>query len=251
MKLAFLFAILAFAATAGGVDAPSVGYGRNPAGSIVRVSGVSGAFVVAATDQTGVVSAAFSERLGLVKTDSTVRVLDAAGNLLNECDAPAGPALFGFDASGRTGAAWYPSTHALMFYGDSQWNPVPFDANGGAVLAVAVKDNERVLAVVQSDQLTIVRIRLVDGAVEDVTSLGSSGGPAHLFGDGTALFHRDGAIVRRTPGGAELAVDGLTDVTGFLPMGADWVQARTASGRSFALRLSPEPRFFVLPEVSQ
>ncbi len=155
MRILYPFILASLACAAGGIDTPTAGYARGSAGSIIRVSGVSGAFITAVTDQSGVRSAAFSDRLGLVKTDSTVRVLDMAGNVVNESDAPEGDALFGFDPAGGMAVAWYASAQTFMVYRDGRWSQAQLDASLGTVLAVAAKDRDTALAIFQGDCLSI------------------------------------------------------------------------------------------------
>ncbi len=81
--------------------------------------------------------------------------------------------------------------------------------------------------------------------------MGPGSGPVLLFGDGSLLFERDGSTVYRNAAGEERTLETPGDVVEFMHMSAGWTQLRTASGRSLALRLSPEPRLYDLPEVSQ
>lgn len=245
MRTYCLFATIAFTAAAGGIDTPAIGFARAADGSIQRVAGVSGTFISASTNHAGI-AAAFSDHLGVVKTCTSILLLNADGSTAAESEAPEGGAVLGFDPAGRSAIAWYPSARWMAIYRDGQWNRVPFDP-AGAVLAVAIKDNDRVLAVIRGDQLSVVRMRLVDGAIEDVTFLGSSPGPVQLFPDGSLLYPKEGGFLYRAADGIERTLDIPAGVVEFMPMSATWLQARTETGRNLAIRLLPEPRIFELP----
>ena len=73
----FLFC-LSIAAAA--VESPSIGYVRAADGSIVRVAGVSGAFVTTAAEQPQAVSAGFSGSLGdIIANQATYRLSGVLG----------------------------------------------------------------------------------------------------------------------------------------------------------------------------
>lgn len=241
--------LCALAVTAGAVETPSIGFARGSGGAVLRVSGVSGAFITDRTEQVGIVSAAFSDRMGLVKADSSIRVLDANGAVLSEADAPEGVALFGFDAAGTAGIAW--CAGPLTVYRDGAWTSVPFDAAGAAVAAVAIKDTASVLVALRGDRLSVMQIRAADGAVEAITDLGPIDGPMLLFSGGGTMFVRDGLLVYRTASGDERTVDAPADLVEFVNMGSGWIQARTSSGPGLVLRMEPELRVYQLPEVRQ
>lgn len=249
MRTLLLFTT-ALVAAAGGIDAPRIGYARSADGSVLQVSGVSGAFITTPTGLTDVVAAAFSGSLGLLKTNETTRVIDRTGAILSEIEAPSGPAMFGFDPTGRVGAAWYPSTGALAIYRDGEWSPAPFDPGASGVLAITLKDKDRAMVVLQSDSLSLVRIRLSDGAVEDVTALGASTGPVLALSDGSLIFQRDGAAILRDVQGVEQTLDLPAGVVELTPMGGAWVQARTDSGATLTVRLGSQPRVYILPAPS-
>jgi hypothetical protein len=251
MKPLLFFLLLGPVACAGRVESPAIGYARGSDGTILRVAGVSGAFVTTATIQTGAVSAAFSAQLGVLKLASSVRVLDGGGNLIVETDAPPGPALFGFDGTGATAVAWYPSTGALMLYRAGAWSTVPYDTGGVPVLGVAFDEQGRALVVLARYRLTLARIRVSDGATEDETIVGPGSGPVWVSSRGALLFVRDGMVLYRAAERGEQTLDVPADVVEWVPMGGAWVEARTASGRKLALRLAPAVRVWDLPEVSQ
>ena len=76
------------------ITPPAVGTVRDSSGGLHGVIGVAANFVVLdVTAISNAVSAAFSATAGLVKTDSELLLLDAAGQIANRYDAPAGQAL--------------------------------------------------------------------------------------------------------------------------------------------------------------
>ena len=237
----FLFS-LGIAAAA--VESPSIGYVRAADGSIVRVAGVSGAFVTTAAEQPQAVSAGFSGSLGFIKLDASVRVLNGAGELLGEYDAPAGPALFGFNAKGDAGVAYYPATQTLALFRDGVWTRVPYE--GGAI-AVGLKDADTALIAAPGREPTLLTIRLSDGATQSRDPLSRERSQTVLItADGTLLFARGDALVYR-----EQVIAAGARISAISQMGAGWVHIQTDSGRNLALRLDPQPLLYELPEVSQ
>ena len=250
MKLLYLLCACAVAYAQSGVKTPPVGYARASDGTIVRVFGIAGSFVTTPTDQAGAVSAGFSLQLGLLKLTSTVRVLNDAGALLNESDAPDGPALFGFNRRGDAAIAYYSSNRTLSVYSAGAWQSMPFTRTGAQVLAVALIDSGNAQAVVARDQLSLVTLRVSDGAVENETLLGPGSGPALLTGGGV-LFGRDDTLVYHDSSGKEQIVPVPAPAAVLSQMGSGWIQAQSGSGGNLALRLGPEVRVYQLPEVSQ
>jgi hypothetical protein len=250
MRFLYLLFACSLAFAESGLETPSVGYARAPDGTIVRVSGIAGAFVTTPTDQAGAVSAGFSGQLGFLKLPSAARVVNAAGALLGESDAPDGSALFGFNPRGDAGIAYYPSTQTLNVYGAGAWQSIPFQMTGARVLAVALKDAEQAQVVVARDQLSLVTLRVSDGAVESETLLGPGSGPALLLSAGV-LFSRDDSLIYHDASGTEQAIPVSAAVTDLFQMGPGWVQAQSGSGGDLALRLGREIRVYQLPEVSQ
>ncbi len=237
---------------AGAVDSPSSGYARTADGTILRVSGIGGAFITTTTDQTGSIAAAFSERLGLVKLATAIRVLDPAGAVVSESDAPEGDALLGFSKKGDSAIVYYASTQTISIFTSGQWVPVPFDVASTSVLAVAVQDSDTALVLVLRDQLSLVTLRTSDGAVIDENVIGSGIGPALLLPDRRIIFVRDRTLLYRDPAGVEQVLQALpADVTALSRMDSEWVHARTESGRNLAFRLDSERRLYELPGVPQ
>ncbi len=236
---------------AAGVQSPPLGFTRTPGGTVVRVSGIAGAFVATPVEQSEVVSAGFSGTMGLLKLATTVRALDAAGEVAGKWDAPEGPALFGFDPSGGAALVWYGSTRVFSVLRGSEWAATPIDAGslGGEVLGVALQDSRRALILVGREQLTLVRVRLSDGATERETVIGEGSGPAIVWPSGAVLFRAGEGFAYRSPDGTQQNLE-LPDGE-LTQMSAGWVQLRTEAGGQFAIRVGTDARIFELPEVSQ
>ena len=67
-----------------GISPPRAGYIRDDAGGLRPVYGVAGSFVLGDPIASGVISAAFSGRLGLAKTAGTLYAFDREGRLLGQ-----------------------------------------------------------------------------------------------------------------------------------------------------------------------
>ena len=251
MKILSLLLLAPLAWCASGVESPPLGFARSGAGGIVRVSGIAGAFIAAPTGQGEVVSAAFNGTRGLVKLATSVRALDAAGELAAEWDAPEGPALFGFDPAGSAAIVWYTSSGTFSVLRAAEWSAVPIDAAslGGDILAVSLADSRRALILVAREHLVLVRVRLSDGATERETMVGDGSGPATLWPGGAVLYRSEGGFVYRDPRGSEQTVE--LPAGELTQMGSGWVQVRTAAAGQFAIRIGGVLRVYELPEVSQ
>ncbi len=252
MKIAVLLFGACFLLAGGAVDAPSAGYSRAADGTIVRVSGIAGAFVTSATDQAGSVAASFSGRLGAIKLPSSVRIVDSEGAIVRESNAPEGTALFGFNPQGDSVIACYAGDSSLAIFSSGEWSRLPFDAPSGSVMAVALQDSETALVLVQRDEISLVAVRISDGATVSETVLGSGKGPALLMPDRTAVFLRGDSLLLIDSNGTEHLVQAESGgVLTLSRMDAEWVHARTDSGRSLAFRLNSRNQIYELPEAPQ
>lgn len=252
MKSAFCLIFTALLSLAGSVESPSIGFARAANGTIVRVAGVSGAFITGATEHAGAISSAFSEKIGLVKFAASVRVLDGAGSIVSENDAGAGPMTFGFDLHGESAVSWSPATKEFQLYRSGVWEQLPINAEalGGAVEALALESPGRVVAVVSDKELTLIRIRISDGAVENRESLGSGGSPVAVSPSGILMYKRNGALVVRKAG-VEQVIEIPDDVRSMEWMSARWLLLNRDSGRTLALRIDGEAQVYELPEVER
>jgi hypothetical protein len=240
----------ALAAAQPALAPPAAGTLRDSSGSLHRVIGVAGNFIVDGDlGISNAVSAAFSESTGLVKTERELLVLDAAGQITGRYDAPVERALFAFGPDGAPALVYYAGT--LMRFENNELKPVNWT---GDAVAIALASPQSAVAIVRGDgQLRNVRINLTTGDIESETALRDAGSPMLLVQSGGLLFTRDNNIVLRDSGGVECLVQAGFEVDSFEPMGRNWIAVREAGGgRLFALRIAPESlELYQLPEVSQ
>jgi hypothetical protein len=242
------------------VEVPRAGCLRSADGALRPVHGIGGAFLAGAPVASGVVSAACSDSLAIVKTDEAVEVRDGSLRLLARWDAPPGAALFALAGGGRAAFAYFPGTGELVRV-DVQSPPraVPDSQSlGGSVLAIASPDPLHLLAVVEDVAgPRLVRISTADGLIESESPLGDSASPSRgtrpalvrlrprtigrplaLLADGTLVFADGEDLVIRRPDGTEQRTTLPATVTAIEQMGNSWLVLRLAgAGAPLALRL--------------
>src|SRR6202030_4707980 len=89
MTRLLLFFCSACAWAQSGIEVPAIGVIVDSSGALRQVQGVAGSYLLGPAGMPGVLSAACSEQLCLIKTDS--KIISTTG----EADAPPGPAIFG------------------------------------------------------------------------------------------------------------------------------------------------------------
>ncbi len=224
-------ALLAWAQSA--TEAPRIGFMQDAGGSVRPVLGVTANFVLGDSIAEGVISAAFSGMFGMVKTDSTLLVMDRQGVVLSVMDAPPGPALFAFSQEGKPALVYFLGTSSLMRWQDGT------SLNVDGVLSIAALDSSGAAMIVQRDGgLWHVRISLDTGAVESQTLIPDATAPVLLLANGDLLFADATGIVIRKPDGTAKHIDArLPAVFSFQQLGAGWVQLLDSSGqRQLAVR---------------
>ncbi len=249
MKLLWLVLTATVAFAASGVSTPSAGSVLTADGLLVRVSGIAGAFVTTPTETSGAVASGFVQQFGFVKMPGSLRVMNAAGELVSEVDAPPGSAVFGFNVEGDAGVVHYPGEATLNLFTREEWRTVPFRADR-EVLALRLDDPEHVSAIVAGDPLSLISIRVSDGAVESEAALDNARGPVVLTASGLLFTNERGLVYRNTAGTDHLVIDSA-DIAILQHMGPGWVQVRTQAGRNLAVRLGPEIRVYDIPEVPE
>ncbi len=204
-RLAAFALCLSAALAQSAVEAPRAGCLRGADGTLRPVCGIAGALLAGAPAAWGVVSAACSDSLALVKTDRSIEVRDSGLELLARWDAPSGAALFALPRTGQAGFAYFPASGQLVQV-DAQSPPRPVlgsQSLGGNVLAIASPDPLHLIAVVaDTPEPRLVRISVTDGTIESQTPLGDVATPWALLNDGTAVFADGAALVIRPPGAA-------------------------------------------------
>ena len=108
MKLAALV-LLSVCCLLADLHAPVAGVIRDRHGNLRQILGASGAFVAGESLATGIVSASFSGKLGLAKTEDELIIFDAT-HVIERRACPEGPALFRFDEQGRPASVHFLST---------------------------------------------------------------------------------------------------------------------------------------------
>jgi hypothetical protein len=249
MKTILLWIMAGVAACAQQAIAPPVvGAFRDSTGSLKRVIGVPGNFVLAGAGISNVLSAAFSSTAGLVKTDAEVLVLNLSAQIVNRFQVPAGPALFAFDQSGAPALAFF-SGKLFQFVGA---NLIPVGWRGQAI-AIASTGSQSATVIARDHRgLLSLQISLPTGDITSQTPLSDIAAPALLFPTGNLLFTRDGAIAIRDPSGVERKISTAIRVASFESMGGEWVTVHEAfSSRVFGLRIGPQNLdLYQMPEVT-
>jgi len=124
-------ALLVLAATLGsvlaqsGISPPLAGYARDASGLLRPVVGVAGNLVLGRPIAEGVISAAFSGRLGLAKTSDSLYAFDPQGSPLSRIDAPDGPARFFFSAGGVSALVCLSGSSASLLWKDGGFQSAP------------------------------------------------------------------------------------------------------------------------------
>src|SRR5271165_5547299 len=230
------------------ISPPVVGAFHDSTGSLQRVIGVPGNFVLAEAGISNVLSAAFSTSAGLAKTDAEVLVFNASAQIINRFQVAAGPALFAFDQSGAPALAYFASK-LFRLAGSSL---IPVGWTGDAVSIASIGPQSATMIVREGRELQTLQISLPSGSVDSQTPLSDIATPVLLFSNGSLLFTRDGAIIVRDPSGVERKLSTAIRVASFESMAGEWVTVREAfSSRVFALRIGPQNLDqYQLPEVT-
>lgn len=210
-----------------GIETPSIGAVVDSSGSLRQVNGLAGNFWTSDPIISGVVSAACSERLCLVKTDS--KILSATG----EIEAPAGSAIFGLD--GDQPIVFFPQSGTFARWHDNSLDMLDW-AIDGEVLSIYGND----IAVRRDQEVQIVNR---DGGLID--EIAAATGPVLLLSDGVVFATSDELILRRR---------NLTDIRfplaaaeSITRMGAHYIAIRAGDSR-YALRIeSGRESLFLLP----
>jgi hypothetical protein len=206
------------------------------AGGAARpVYGLAASVTVGDSNATGVLSAACSLRLCLLKTASAILSADRVA------DAPPGPAIFALD--GEAAFVYFPQSQQLACWHAAQLDPMNLDVSG-EILSMRAARGGLELAVRRDDGVWIVRANNeVIGSIPDAT------GPVMLLPDGVLFASQDSLVVRHLDG-TEVRFD-LPGAEAIFTLGDGYVEVR-AGGSSFAVRIEPgREQLFHLPEASQ
>jgi hypothetical protein len=237
---------------------PHIGFVQDAAGTLRPVEGVAGGFVLGRPAARGVVSAAFSNSLGLLTTRSSLAAMNREGRVLGVTDAPPGQALFAFSPDGAAGLVYFAGLKALVRWNGAKFARVPFDGAllaGNPVLSIALPDSWIAEMIVKRDDgLWSLSVLLETGRVEAQTALAGVTAPVLMLANGDLLYSRRGGVVLRRANGAEVSLPArLPERFAFQSMGQDWVQILDpANGVRSVIRVTPhQEALYLLPEVNQ
>jgi hypothetical protein len=209
-----------------GIEVPAIGMIVDSSGDLRPVQGVAGSFLLGPTSMSGVLSAACSDQLCLIKTDS--KIVSATG----ETDAPTGPAIFGL--SGDEAIVFFPEVHTFARWHNDSLETLDWAVEGD-VLSIRPKE----IAVRRHDGISIVRPD--NSAIEFIPD---ASGPVLLLAKGVVFATKDQIVLRQDGGEVRFASAGTQSITA---MGAHYVAIR-ARGVIYALRIDPgRESLFLLP----
>ncbi|MBZ5677466.1 MAG: hypothetical protein LAP61_24750 [Acidobacteriia bacterium] len=225
MRLFRIWFAVCAVACAQGIEIPAIGMIVDSSGALRQVQGVAGSFVLGPVSMSGVLSAACSKQLCLVKTDSTI--VSATG----ETSAPPGPAIFGF--SGDNAIVFFPEPRMFARWHDNVLEPLDWVVDS-EVLSVRLDE----VAVRNGVEASIVHS---DGSVAD--SLPEARGPVLLLPNCVVFATKDEIVLRQDDGEVRFELSDARSITAMGPHYAeihtgDAVYAlRTESGREALYRL--------------
>jgi hypothetical protein len=243
-----------FVAAQSGLTPPQIGFLRDSAYNVRPLLGISGNFWLGEIVAAGVVSAASSGCASMLKTATSLLVLNALGKPVGIAATASGTALFAFTPAGAPALAWLADSSELLRWNGSrfQLTPVTMAVLNGIVASVAAPDSSRAAFLVQrGQQLWVVDVSLLDGGVLFAANLPGVAAPALLLDDGTILYTGPSALVLRNSQGEERTIAFSGSAPQFTPMGQDWILIESAKPPDhLGLRLSTGA-LFELPEVVQ
>ncbi len=234
---------------------PALGFVRDASGAFRPVLGVRANFLLGLPVVERTVSAAFSGRAGLVKTEAEILVLDEAGRVIETGPAPPGTAQFAFDQNGRPSSVFFPVTGELFARAGLAWRRVPFEAGPGGENVAAVGPQERgsVSMLVRGEgELWLWRLSIRTGAVLHSRLLPGVLEPALLLPRETVVYAAEGGLAIRRDGGEERFVALPFRAARLELMGDSRVHLVAEGGaRDLVIHLSDDgPSWHELPGVS-
>jgi hypothetical protein len=180
---------------------------------------VAGSFLLGPASMVGVLSAACSEQLCLVKTDS--KIVSTTG----EADAPPGPAIFGLRSEDPI--VFFPEPRMFARWHNNALEPLDWVVEG-EVLSIQPSGREAEIAVRRDGQVWIVDS---DGSVVD--SIAEATGPVLLLAEGV-MFGTSGELVLRRSDGTEVRFE-LAGAENIAALGPHYAAIR-AGDAVYALR---------------
>lgn len=236
MTALLTFTLAAVAAAQSPLSMPMVGAIRDSGRGVRPVMGVAGSFILGDVVMRGAVSAAFSSRLGIVKTNTALLAVDTQNRILATQDVSGGPALIGFPAASANAEAlvYLPHGPLLELWNGSSFTALPFDAAqvAGVIVSVTMAGSDGAVFLVQRENgLWRVQSNLSTGSVQSEEAVpGVASGPAMALPDGSLLYADSGGLVLRRPDASELRYPFSGTVASFEHMKDDWVHIREEAG---------------------
>ncbi len=236
------------------IATPQIGFMQDGGNALRPVYGIAGNFVLGDSAAADVQASSFSGSFGMLKTRSTLIVIDRQGQVVASQDAPAGPALFAFSRTGAPALAYLPDANVLLQWSDGVFQQVPF-VFSTTVLSIASVDAEQAAFILlRDDGLWDVRILLSTGEMISQTLLLGITAPALMLATGEVIYGDANGIVVRKPNGVEKHIDAqLPPTFAFQQIGEGWIQVRDlATQQQYAVRLTEgKEQFYALPGVDQ
>jgi hypothetical protein len=236
------------------ITPPQVGFIQDSGNTLRPVYGLAGNFVLGDSAAANVEAVSFSGSFGMLKTASTLIIIDRQGQVIASQDAAAGPALFAFSITGAPALAYLPDAGVLLQWSDGVFQQVPF-VPSAKTLSIASVDAGQAAFILQSDDgLWDVRIQLSSGEVLSQTALVGMTPPAFMLATGDLLYRDANGIVVRKPDGSEKHIDAqLPPTFAFQQFGEGWIQVRDlGTQQQYAVRLTAgKEQFYALPGVDQ
>ncbi len=237
---------------------PHIGYVMDRQGSLRRLYGTAGNFILGEVLSAENISFAGSAIGALVKTPTEVIWLAAGGEVNNCWPAPPGEAQFAFEPAGSGAFVFFPEKPVLMHIAGGRLEAVPLDIErlAGSVVAMAAPgQGVAELAVRRGDETWLVTVSPESGEIIDERLLAGVSGPVHLL-DGGVLYSGRSELVWRSRRGIEKTFPLDAAIEWFATLGAGWVAVSAkADGAAvstlYGLRLEEgREGIYQLPEVA-
>jgi hypothetical protein len=220
-------------------------------------------------------AAAFSEKLGWIKTEDNLLLLDGRERVLDARKAPGSTAVFAFSEDGKRAVAFVVETHELVVWAPAAMESEPDESAdrrfrphvqprpnprvllldpaliSGSIVAMSFAGADQVRLVTRrGETVWSLIVSLSTGAVGEETVLDGVSTPLLVLPDGRLLFAGESDIVIRNPRGAEVRLPTGGPVEAFELMSDDWVQVVMNDHERFALNATADrPALFRLPEA--
>jgi hypothetical protein len=238
-------------ALAAQIAEPRIGLAGSVDGSILDIRGLSGSFIV---NRTGARAdfAACSGRLAATLTGDALTIASPAGDVLATLDQASG-AVFGFSAGGESVVVFRPLAKDLSVWRSGSWTTTPLSDRtlDGAIESIALENASAVVAIQSRDGAAVARIRLADGAIENLRKLDDAASPVLVLPAGRIVFASGQALVVQDRRGSPVRVEIPAKPSRLAQLGADWAHVTTADGAAWALRLSDAPALYAIPDPQE